>query len=486
MMRPLATYSFLPWLRQGLANKITDQDERPERADARVGARRSSRLTGEPVTGTTALTADVDRDVRPVRAGRHRRHRPARDRPHRAARLDHQLRAELPAAVEFYDEDFPWRYTPAAPDGARLRLRPWIALVVLEEDEFEDGRNVPAGRCRASTCSTPARAARRRRAVGVGARARQPRRSPAATTSSSAPTWPRSSRGSRTRCGENADLAYSRIVCPRRLKPNTAYHAFLVPAFETGRLAGLGLDPTPARRRHVLGLGRLRRQARGGEPARTTTAGTSAPAPRATSSTLVRLLEPQPVDTRVGVRDIDVREPGAELPGHRRPDLGGILKLGGALRVPRVALHAGGAGGGRALRELGRSRTRTRSSARWPRSSTCADDYAEHAAADANAAAGLRRTLEDDPDPLITPPLYGRWHALTQRLLTRRATATPVDPDDNWVHELNLDPRYRVAAGFGTRVVQDQPGDVHGRRVGAGRRRARGQPADPAGPARAS
>ena len=33
------------------------------------------------------------------------------------------------AAIEFYDEDFPWRYTPAAPDGRRLL--PWLALVVL-------------------------------------------------------------------------------------------------------------------------------------------------------------------------------------------------------------------------------------------------------------------------------------------------------------------------------------------------------------------
>ena len=28
------------------------------------------------------------------------------------------------AALEFYDEDFPWRYTPAAPDPATARLRP--------------------------------------------------------------------------------------------------------------------------------------------------------------------------------------------------------------------------------------------------------------------------------------------------------------------------------------------------------------------------
>jgi hypothetical protein len=60
-----------------------------------------------------------------------------------------------------------------------------------------------------------------------------------------------------------------------------------------------------------------------------------------------------------------------------------------------------------------------------------------------------------DPDPIIGPPLYGTWHALTQRVLIER-DGTPIVPSDNWVHRLNLDPRFRVAAGIGTRVIQDQ------------------------------
>src|SRR4030095_6274632 len=39
------------------------------------------------------------------------------------------------AFIEFYDEDFPWRYTPARPQGERLR--PWIYLLVLKEGEFD-------------------------------------------------------------------------------------------------------------------------------------------------------------------------------------------------------------------------------------------------------------------------------------------------------------------------------------------------------------
>ena len=38
--------------------------------------------------------------------------------------------------VDFYEEDFPWRYTPVKPTGERLR--PWLTLVVLKESEFEE------------------------------------------------------------------------------------------------------------------------------------------------------------------------------------------------------------------------------------------------------------------------------------------------------------------------------------------------------------
>ena len=83
-----------------------------------------------------------------------------------------------------------------------------------------------------------------------------------------------------------------------------------------------------------------------------------------------------------------------------------------------------------------------------------ADDYAAQAAATANRASNLGPGVQFDPDPLVVPPIYGRWHARTARLLRARDGA-PVDPDANWVHELNLDPRHRVTAGLGTAVVQD-------------------------------
>jgi len=48
--------------------------------------------------------------------------------------------------IEFYDEDFPWRYTPAKPSPDGRRQRPWLALVVLEESEFDDKSTDVLGR----------------------------------------------------------------------------------------------------------------------------------------------------------------------------------------------------------------------------------------------------------------------------------------------------------------------------------------------------
>src|SRR5262249_924327 len=79
------------------------------------------------------------------------------------------------------------------------------------------------------------------------------------------------------------------------------------------------------------------------------------------------------------------------------------------------------------------------------------DEYYSKPSELANAVAGL----SGDPDPVVTPPLYGRWHAQVSRLLTD-GDGKALPNTDNWVHELNLDPRFRVSAGFGTRVVQDK------------------------------
>ena len=129
-------------------------------------------------------------------------------------------------ALELHQADFPWRYTPARAN-ARERLRPWLVLVVLADDEIE-GRRPPG-----KDGSLPAIQA-----------------SPA-TLPDLAQSWAWAHvQVSGLAEGANAETAAAvaerepervtaRLLCPRRLLPRTAYTAFVVPAFERGRRAGL-------------------------------------------------------------------------------------------------------------------------------------------------------------------------------------------------------------------------------------------------------
>ena len=60
-------------------------------------------------------------------------------------------------------------------------------------------------------------------------------------------------------------------------------------------------------------------------------------------------------------------------------------------------------------------------------------------------APGQSDVASPNADPLLAPPLYGRWYAA-------RPTVTRTGTD--WFDQLNLDPRLRSVAAFGTSVVQ--------------------------------
>lgn len=445
-MSDIATYSFLPWLRQGVANTITSADN-----DAGVKTRTSVHveltLSGDPVAAGAELTQSIARDV-------------ALYGPGDIVGIDTRaifrteprgwttnFEANYLPLIEFYDEDFPWRYTPAAPNG--VRLRPWIALVVLAENEFDEGKNVanrplPYISVADSTAFPPADQ------LWAWAHVHFNQSLAGAPGEVVSPDMIAVLPRVQAALSANRDVAYSRLVCPRRMADNTAYHAFVVPVFETGRLAGLGQAPDAAPHATFSAWAGYPGKA---EPTnypiyyrwyfRTGSHGDF--------EYLLRLLQPQPVDKRVGRRDMDAQDPGSNLPGIDDPALGGILRLGGALRVPREDLSGP---------DLAEEEKYENWAQPYPhpfqqalaRFVNLPDDYAAQSAANANYATGLPG-VADDPDPLITAPLYGQWHALTQRLLYNRdGSAAP--NADNWVHELNLDPRFRVAAGFGTDVVE--------------------------------
>lgn len=450
MSYTIANYTFLPWLRQGIANKITSPD-----GDAGVKVRAKIKvdfkLDIERPDGATAaetFSKDVEMygpgDIIGIDAKVVIKHDPMN--------WVTDFEPNYLPYVEFYDESFPWRYTPAAP-SAEDRLRPWLTLVVLEEGTFKEGENIqgrPLSYIKVPNAGSrfpPADQLWAWAHVHVSESLMDNAKKIVETDAN------KTAAAFQAVMNRNPDLASSRILCPVKLANNKAYHAFLIPTFESGRLAGLGLDPLDPNMPHATfsAWGDYTDKAEAEHfPVyyrwffRTGNVGDF--------EYLVRLLKPQPVDKRVGVRDIDVQHPGSNIRGITNPALGGILKLGGALKVPFITMSD------EDKAEVTKYDTWDETGYPQPFQEdlaafiNLADEYNVKTSADANADTNLDEVM-DNPDPLITPPLYGRWHALTDRLLTNR-DGTGVTPDKNWVHQLNLDPRWRVPAGYGTKVVQ--------------------------------
>lgn len=428
-MSTLGTYSFLPWLRQGLANQIQTGDfDATVKVRAQVNVQLD--LKGDNVAGGGTQAVPVNRPVSLFGPG----DIVGIDRRaiFRVEPRDWITNFEpnYLAHAEFYDEDFLWRYTPAAPDLAKGRLRPWLTLIVLKEDEFTDGKNI---KDRPLPYIDVVNMAAFPRADELWAWAHVHVNENLAANDGEFVSHDMDAVIPKLTAilQKNPDRAYSRLVCPRKLDANTAYHALIVPTFESGRRAGLGVD-----------LGDIPATMSAWDPG-TRPDGQSFPyyhrwffrtGESGDFETLVRLLKPKPIDPRVGVREMDVQFPGSNVRGLDKPELGGILKLGGALRRPSKVppeppdkFELWDDPFPRPLQED------------LARLINLPDDY----------------QVASDPDPIVAPPLYGTWHALTKRVL-KGADGTPLLPNDNWIHRLNLDPRFRVPAGFGTRVIQDQ------------------------------
>ncbi|MDT7827759.1 hypothetical protein RQM65_03655 [Pricia sp. S334] len=452
MSDTIATYTFLPWLRQGIANKIDPGNATTARAVIPV----KLKVTGNALEGAD-LEQEIVRNVALYGPGDIigvDKKAIVRNEPRDWIT---NFEANYMPYVEFYDEDFPWRYSPSVPQ-AHDRLTPWMTLVVLKEDEFKEGTNMIYRPLNFIEATDPEATFPPKDQLWAWAHvhANESLIDGEDNIVAEGAEIDGVIADLKSLLNKNPDLAYSRIVGPRKLEPNTPYHAFLVPSFESGRLAGLGLDPSA-----TPGVEQIAWETYTGKEQaalhpyyhrwyfRTGTVGDF--------EYLVRLLEPRPVDSRVGRRPIDVQKPGVNVSGITDPDLEGILKLGGALKIPFDTLKQ-------------EDKDDVLKYDNWDQNPyphqfqkdlagfiNLADDYDAKTAEQANADSGLGLDPQNNPedrDPLITAPLYGRWHALVQRLLKER-DGGDISPNDNWVHELNLDPRYRVAAGFGTHVVQE-------------------------------
>jgi hypothetical protein len=388
---PLGRYHFLAWARRGIGASVNNVDNNgslPARASLNVQLslsvqQGSATNTVQPPPRTVELYGPGDII---------------------GCLVQHIVRTEprnftvnfepnYLCGIEFDAPDSPWLHTPAAPNGDRLR--PWVALIALKPDEF----SVP------SVAPTPLPM------IDV-------LKVKALPDLSDSWNWAHVQVSGDSSLTDSMATApgnvISRLLCPRRLDPETHYTVFLVPAFEIGRQKGIGQDVSAITT---------------ADPAWTQQ--TAAPlrlpvyyqfefntSDEGDFESLVRRLTPRVLPAEVGERPMDVSQPAPHI-----ASAGGPLGLEGALHSALTQPTP------------------------WN------DPDKTNFQSDVQTFINHTQAALDDPaspaadDPVIAPPIYCRWHAAVQSVDRTAA---------GWVNDLNLDPRNRSGAGMGTQVVQEE------------------------------
>lgn len=405
----LERYVFLPFVRSGIAATITEPFAwgMPARATVRVAIQVDPPPppgSPDPTHATQTLVVRGPSDVTAIDAAQVvRTYPPAGKHDHDSLDLAH---------VELDRPDLPWLFTPAAPD-AQGHLMPWIALVVAERSRATwqppaVAGGLPVLSVARSELPEPDDLWAWAHAQVLGAR--------------EDPAHPVADRLSE----RNPAVNVARLLSPRRLAPGTAYVAAVVPVFEPGRLAGLGLPvPRDARLAPAWSTdgdpdARVDLPAYHGFEFATGEAGNF--------ESLARLLRGVPAPPAVGRRRLDAGHPGEPVedlapgtPGAEQIVVGPVVSVNQP--DPETAAQEW-------------------PSDPWPATST------EQLVGRLNDPDTQQRGTADvaPADPVVAPPLYGATHIAAAHL---EHGAPP-----QWFDELNTDPRHRVVAGLGTRVVQ--------------------------------
>lgn len=454
----LAKYAFLPWLRQGLARNIVLDEtltEPPAEVRSEVQAEVVLQVEGKGLEDTTFSLipgADVVQNIRIVGPGEISgldKRAIVKEEPQPG---NTNFEPNYLPYLEFYEEDFPWRYSPANTEGGRLR--PWLCLIVLEEGEFEMVTSpdylLPAIELKASEdwqslfpdkFQTWAWAH-----VHINKQLlTNPPADEQAKGEAAAPAL-------FDLVKANPNCASSRIICPRKLKPNTPYHAFLVPAFEQGRLAGLGMDNATIA---VVDVQQASWDEYDLRPAQDTSRWPFyhtwyfRTSEQLDFEFLVRLIEPRDLSIiapEIGRRPMDLQHSGYLL-NFEDEEKKGLTALEGALQLPLADRE-----------DFLDTATNEAKKAYVTQLMNIVNLNEEWKEVETPATySDYKDQLFEDPqdqaldDPIVVPPLYGQWYFFQKKVSFDPATG---EPRSNWFNELNLDPRFRVSAGMGTQVIQ--------------------------------
>lgn len=425
-MSTLPAYTFLSWYRQGMTTYIEQPDDPSTAGSAPVltfgidvqqeGGNSETIHQTMPLVGpqnVVGIRPEAILKTTPLEGSIH----------HRANYL---------ASIEFYEEDFPWRYTPAAPH--QNQLRPWIWLLVLKQDEcrivHHSNRPLPYLTLPMTLADGSTNPGLDIPPDGAWAWAHVQVNQQLDTSTVDLKT------ALKEALVANPDVAFARLISPRRLEPDTAYHAFLVPFFEQGRLAGLGKDPSTA---NIL------------QAAWTTTdLGTAEKefpfyhqwsfntSAEGDFETLARKLQPQALGN-LPLLQVNAESPLAYFQtAVAHNDGSRVIELESALMAVGEQAQP------------------------WPAVGSLADAAVQSAVEDQlNPVVDVTQTSTSHvPTADLTgdivvgvPPVYGKWHLGRSDW---QALGGQLDKNNpNWIHQINTNLQSRALAGLGVQVVRE-------------------------------
>ncbi|MBB5717063.1 hypothetical protein [Sphingomonas aerophila] len=402
----LESYNFVPFVRNGLAGAIVGT---PPGGSTRAIVKVSFDVSGSGVPSQSVereLTLYGPGDVVGIDPGQIIRREPAPG--------SDKSEDTFMAQIEFDRPDLPWMFSPLGPDGNRLE--PWLALVVCERARSDI--LPPASPDLPHILSTELGELQSLEDNAYFAHAQivgGPKEAIAANPAVA------------DRLSEEHALAnLSRLVCPRNLEARKGYRAVLVPAFNCGVKAGLGLSGGTLEPAWLRAPDAADAQSRVQVPAYATWDFDTGP--QGDFKLLAERLQPIRAPWQIGRRLIDGSQPsgGIEGPAAGTP---------GALQVLRCALLSPAEPPPDAPPEQDG----------WPAPTRDALRMRVDAA---NADAPLL--------PRVGPRLYARFQAARNAIGPVFGTppADTAAAEKSWFNQLNTDPLARIVAGLGTRVIQ--------------------------------
>lgn len=407
---------FLPYLRQGLTT-LADHNKVPGQ---RMVIPVKLTVTASDNTNNTIKTGIVEKtitllgpgDVLGINENNISRLAPP---PH-----TNNFEATLTPFIEFSEPDFLWRFS-SLQNADKTHWVPWLTLIVLKaESGREEGEFV---KIQNSNRELPPQIQIKPNAILPDLKESW-RWAHVYKTDIEGIT----SEQLINSIKQSSKKAVCRLLCPRKLKPQTRYFAFLVPAFKIGAEAAMGISGGTEDRTLLTW--------------ETPTEGAGKTIPyyfewefsTGTSGdfeNLVRKLKPRDL-TNMGTRPIDCSNPGYGMLEENGLD----LQMEAALKSLDTHYQL------------------------WGMDSTNDSPDAARSKEKQNVLAELLNKREEkiqkengetETKLRVTPPVYGEWY------VSGEGETVKVDPQNrnHWLEELNLDFRHRAAAGLGVQFVKE-------------------------------